>query len=40
MVDANFAKLDMLRRVYDPDGRLPGVLTNPGATPNAFEPRP
>ena len=40
MVDANFAKLDMLRRVYDPDGRLPGFLTNPGATPNAFEPRP
>ena len=40
MGDANFDKLESLRRVYDPDGRFPGFLTKPGATPNAFEPRP
>ena len=40
MGDANFDKLESLRRVYDHDGRFPGFLTQPGATPNAFEPRP
>ena len=39
MADTNFAKLEALRRVYDRDGRFPGFLTKPDATPNAFEPR-
>jgi hypothetical protein len=39
MAETNFAKLEALRSVHDPDGRFPGFLTKAGATPNAFERR-
>lgn len=39
MADANFARLEALRDVYDPNRMFPGFRVKPGTTPNEFEAR-
>jgi hypothetical protein len=39
MADANFAKLQQLRDVYDPDRRFFDFYQRSGCSANDFEPR-
>jgi FAD/FMN-containing dehydrogenase len=37
LADLNFARLESIRRDYDPTGMFPGFRVKPGITPNEFE---
>ena len=39
MADANFAKLQKMREVYDPEGRFFDFYQHSGCAANEFEPR-